>query len=59
MTKVLALDCEMVGVGFGGKRNAVARVSLVCDTIRITQFGVVTSCSTSLSDIGLYTTSLL
>lgn len=59
MTKVLALDCEMVGVGFGGKRNAVARVSLVCDTIRIPQCGVVTSFSTSLSDIRLYTLSLL
>lgn len=29
LTKVLAMDCEMVGVGFEGKRNALARVSLV------------------------------
>lgn len=29
LTKALALDCEMVGVGYGGKRNALARVSLV------------------------------
>ncbi|KAL2636157.1 hypothetical protein R1flu_007636 [Riccia fluitans] len=29
VTKVLALDCEMVGVGVEGKRSALARVSLV------------------------------
>ncbi|KAG0566354.1 hypothetical protein KC19_7G057400 [Ceratodon purpureus] len=29
LTKALALDCEMVGVGYEGKRNALARVSLV------------------------------
>lgn len=50
MTRVLALDCEMVGVGFGGKRNALARVSLVCDIIRIPYCAVITACSTSLSD---------
>ena len=32
LTKALALDCEMVGVGYEGKRNALARVSLVCST---------------------------
>lgn len=29
LTRALALDCEMVGVGYEGKRNALARVSLV------------------------------
>ncbi|CAM6114193.1 unnamed protein product [Calypogeia fissa] len=29
VTRVLALDCEMVGVGSDGKRNALARVSIV------------------------------
>ena len=28
-TSVLAIDCEMVGVGVGGKRDALARVSIV------------------------------
>jgi hypothetical protein len=32
LTKALALDCEMVGVGYEGKRNALARVSLVFST---------------------------
>ena len=32
LTKGLALDCEMVGVGYEGKRNALARVSLVFST---------------------------
>lgn len=32
LTKALALDCEMVGVGYEGKRNALARVSLVYST---------------------------
>ena len=29
ITKYVALDCEMVGIGFEGKENALARVSLV------------------------------
>lgn len=29
LTKVLALDCEMVGVGAGGSKSALARVTLV------------------------------
>jgi len=32
LTRALALDCEMVGVGYEGKRNALARVSLVHST---------------------------
>ncbi|VEU34052.1 unnamed protein product [Pseudo-nitzschia multistriata] len=28
-SRYLAMDCEMVGVGFGGKRSSVARVTLV------------------------------
>ena len=29
LTKALAMDCEMVGVGAGGSKSALARVSLV------------------------------
>jgi hypothetical protein len=29
LTKALALDCEMVGVGAGGSKSALARVTLV------------------------------
>ena len=29
MTKALALDCEMVGVGADGKESALARISIV------------------------------
>ena len=29
LTKLLAMDCEMVGVGFGGKDSILARVSIV------------------------------
>ena len=29
ITKYVALDCEMVGIGFSGEENALARVSLV------------------------------
>ncbi|XP_024544056.1 RNA exonuclease 4 isoform X2 [Selaginella moellendorffii] len=29
VTKVLAMDCEMVGVGFEGKKSVLARISLV------------------------------
>lgn len=29
LTKVLAMDCEMVGAGSDGKRSILARVSLV------------------------------
>lgn len=29
LTKKIALDCEMVGVGFDGKRHMLARVSIV------------------------------
>jgi len=29
LTKVLALDCEMVGIGNDGKESALARVSIV------------------------------
>jgi hypothetical protein len=29
VTKVLAMDCEMVGAGSDGKRSILARVSLV------------------------------
>lgn len=29
LTKKIALDCEMVGVGFDGKRHMLARVSVV------------------------------
>lgn len=28
-TKHIAMDCEMVGVGFDGKKSALARVALV------------------------------
>lgn len=28
-TRVIAIDCEFVGVGFGGKENALARASVV------------------------------
>eukprot|EP00217_Crustomastix_stigmatica_P004140 CAMPEP_0183798098 /NCGR_PEP_ID=MMETSP0803_2-20130417/17967_1 /TAXON_ID=195967 /ORGANISM="Crustomastix stigmata, Strain CCMP3273" /LENGTH=238 /DNA_ID=CAMNT_0026042773 /DNA_START=218 /DNA_END=934 /DNA_ORIENTATION=+ len=31
LTRNVALDCEMVGVGAGGKRSALARVSIVND----------------------------
>lgn len=29
LTRVIGLDCEMVGVGFGGKDSVLARVSIV------------------------------
>lgn len=29
LTKVVAMDCEMVGVGYGGKDSILARVSIV------------------------------
>lgn len=29
MTKVVGMDCEMVGVGLEGKENVLARVSIV------------------------------
>ena len=29
MTKVIAIDCEMVGVGVGGKDSVLARVSII------------------------------
>jgi RNA exonuclease 4 len=31
VTKVVAMDCEMVGVGPGGTRSALARVCIVND----------------------------
>ncbi len=34
MTRELALDCEMVGVGYEGKKDALARVSLVHTTLQ-------------------------
>jgi RNA exonuclease 4 len=30
LTKVVAIDCEMVGVGFDGGKSALGRVTLVC-----------------------------
>lgn len=35
VTKVLAMDCEMVGAGLDGKRSILARVSLVCYAFKI------------------------
>jgi hypothetical protein len=34
VTRELALDCEMVGVGYEGKKDALARVSLVHTTLQ-------------------------
>lgn len=35
LTKVLAIDCEMVGVGFEGSKSALARVTLVSNFFSI------------------------
>lgn len=39
LTKALALDCEMVGVGAGGSKSALARVTLVSTNHYFLLFG--------------------
>ena len=50
LTKALAMDCEMVGVGAGGGKSALARVTLVnaifnsCGFLCITWHNVMLDC---------------